>query len=257
LEVAGDDGIKWSMNVLIVVPTYNERESLPELVSQVMAQDGVRMLVVDDGSPDGTGSLAEELGQRHSGRLEVLHRTGRRGLGASYVEGLQRALASDAPVIAQMDADLSHDPRYLAEMVAATEQYDLVVGSRYLRGVSVVNWPLHRLALSVAANRYIRVVTGLPLQDCTSGFRCWRRDALERIRFDAIRSEKYAFLVEITYEAQRVGCHIVEVPIIFIERRRGVSKLSSKTLFESLILPWHLRFRDLRRPRQLLPVSRS
>src|SRR5437867_1209350 len=129
------------MDVLIVVPTYNEHESLPELVTQAMALDGVRMLIVDDACPDGTGTLGEELGQRYSGRLEVLHRTGRRGLGASYVEGLQRALASGASVIAQMDADLSHDPRYLTEMVAATEQYDLVVGSRYLRGVSVVNWP--------------------------------------------------------------------------------------------------------------------
>jgi dolichol-phosphate mannosyltransferase len=187
--------------------------------------------------------VADELAREFPGRVEVLHRTGKRGLGASYVEGIARAVATDADVVCQMDADLSHDPRYLPEMVAATRDAELVIGSRYLNGVSVVNWPLRRIILSSLANWYVRTVTGLRVRDCTSGFRCWRREALARVPSERIRSEGYAFLVELLHEATRHGHRVVEVPIIFVERRQGESKLSLGVLLESLLTPWRLVLR--------------
>jgi dolichol-phosphate mannosyltransferase len=231
------------MNALVVVPTYNERENLPVLVRGVLAHDGFRMLVVDDESPDGTGVVADALAAAHPGRLEVLHRTGPRGLGRSYVDGLRRALETDAELILQMDADLSHDPVYLPALTAAAADHDLVLGSRYLHGVSVVNWPLHRIVLSTFANRYIKFVTGLAPADCTGGFRCWRREALARIPLERVASAGYAFLVEMLYRAAQNGSRIGEVPIIFVERRQGQSKVSGAVLLESLITPWRLRLR--------------
>jgi dolichol-phosphate mannosyltransferase len=230
--------------VLVVVPTYNERENLPLLARGVLAQAGFRMLIVDDGSPDGTGAVADALAAEYPGRVEVMHRTGPRGLGRSYIDGLHKAIAQpDVDLVCQMDADLSHNPEYLPALVAATADYDLVIGSRYLNGVSVVNWPLHRIFLSAFANRYIRLVTSLTPRDCTSGFRCWRREALARLPLGDMVSDGYAFLVEMLYEASCRGCRIGEVPIIFIERRQGQSKVSSAVLAESLITPWRLLFR--------------
>jgi dolichol-phosphate mannosyltransferase len=238
--------VKPTTSVLVVTPTYNERENLPVLVAGVLAHAGYRMLVVDDGSPDGTGSLADELAVAHPGRIEVLHRTGPRGLGRSYVDGLKMAVAQpDVDLVCQMDADLSHDPAYLPSLAASAAEHDVVIGSRYLNGVSVVNWPLHRIFLSAFANRYIRAVTSLTPRDCTSGFRCWRRDALARLPLDSMVSDGYAFLVEMLFEATRRGCTIGEVPIIFVERRLGYSKVTTPVLVESLITPWRLR---LRRP---------
>ena len=228
------------MDVLVVIPTYNERENLSGLVRAVLGC-GVRVLVVDDDSPDGTGEAADALVAEFPGRVDVLHRTGPRGLGRSYVDGLQRALAGAADLICQMDADWSHDPRYLPEMIAAANRYDVVIGSRYLRGVSVVNWPLHRIILSALANRYIRLVTGLRPRDCTSGFRCWRRSVLARLPLTGVASDGYAFLVEILFRANDAGARIGEVPIIFVERRMGYSKLSGGVLFESVLIPWRLR----------------
>jgi dolichol-phosphate mannosyltransferase len=237
------------VNALVVTPTYNERANLEQMVTQTLAHEGFRVLVVDDGSPDGTGVLADELARRHPGRVEVLHRTGPRGLGRAYVDGLRRALASGADVICQMDADLSHDPRYLPDLVAALDSHDLVLGSRYLHGVSVVNWPLHRIALSAFANHYIRSVTGLGVTDCTSGFRAWRREALARLPLDA-EASGYAFLIEMLYEAVHAGSRVGEVPIVFVERREGYSKVSGPVLFESLLTPWRLVARHGRlRPR--------
>jgi dolichol-phosphate mannosyltransferase len=233
------------MQVLVVTPTYNERENLSELVRAVLAHDGYRMMVVDDASPDGTGAVADALAREFPGRVEVVHRTGPRGLGRSYVDGLTRALAGPAEVICQMDADWSHDPKYLAGLVAATSHHDVVIGSRYLNGVSVVNWPLQRIILSAFANRYIRAITGLSPRDCTSGYRCWRRETLAGLPLDRVVSDGYAFLVEMLFEAARRGARIGEVPIIFVERRKGVSKLSSGVLFESMITPWRLRLRGL------------
>jgi dolichol-phosphate mannosyltransferase len=235
------------MNVLVVVPTYNERENLPVLAAGVLKHDGFRLLVVDDGSPDGTGEIADRLAAEHPGRVKVMHRTGTRGLGRSYVDGLQHAIAEGtADFVCQMDADLSHNPEYLPDLVAAADTHDLVIGSRYLNGVSVVNWPLHRIFLSAFANRYIRLVTSLAASDCTSGFRCWRRDALARLPIGSMVSDGYSFLVEMLYEAKQRGLRIGEVPIIFVERRQGQSKLSSGVLMESLMMPWRLVFRGSR-----------
>ena len=229
------------MNVLIVVPTYNERDNLPLLVRGVLARPGYRMLIVDDGSPDGTGALADSLSAEYPGRVEVMHRTGQRGLGRSYIDGLRHALTqTDVDLICQMDADLSHNPEYLPALTDAAATADVVVGSRYRNGVSVVNWPLHRLFLSTFANRYIRAITGLSTSDCTSGFRCWRRDALARLPLDRMVSDGYAFLVEMLFDAMGAGCSIAEVPIIFVERRQGQSKLSSSVMLESLLMPWRL-----------------
>ena len=236
------------MNVLVVVPTYNERDNLPLLVRGVLARPGYRLLIVDDGSPDGTGALADSLSAEYDGRVEVMHRTGPRGLGRSYIDGLRHALTKpDIDLICQMDADLSHNPDYLPALTAAAAAADVVVGSRYMHGVSVVNWPLHRLFLSTFANRYIRAVTGLSASDCTSGYRCWRRDALARLPLDRMVSDGYAFLVEMLFDAMGTGCRIAEVPIIFVERRQGQSKLSSGVMFESMIMPWRLKLRGARR----------
>jgi dolichol-phosphate mannosyltransferase len=230
--------------VLVVVPTYNERDNLPLLARGVLAHDGYRMMVVDDGSPDGTGAIADSLAAENPGRVDVIHRTGPRGLGRSYVDGLRKAIAEpDVDLVCQMDADLSHNPEYLPSLVAAAADVDVVIGSRYLNGVSVVNWPLHRIFLSTFANRYIRAVTSLTPNDCTSGFRCWRREALARLPLDGMVSDGYAFLVEMLFEARRVGCRFGEVPIIFVERRQGQSKVSGAVLMESLIIPWRLILR--------------
>jgi dolichol-phosphate mannosyltransferase len=231
------------MTALIVLPTYNERQNLERVAAGILAHDFTRLLVVDDASPDGTGQLADEIAARSSGRVTVLHRTGPRGLGLAYVDGLRQALTTDADTIVQMDADLSHDPKYLPDLAAALRDHDMVIGSRYLHGVSVVNWPLHRIALSAFANRYIRMVTGLSPTDCTSGYRMWRRDALTRLPFEHARANGYAFLTEMLYEAGRHGCRIGEAPIVFVERAEGYSKVSQRVLMESLLTPWRLILR--------------
>jgi dolichol-phosphate mannosyltransferase len=229
------------MNAIVVLPTYNERENLATLVRDVLGYPGFRLIVVDDRSPDGTGDIADALAAEFPGRVEVIHRSGPRGLGRSLLDGLSRALASDADLIFQMDADLSHDARYLPDLAAKAAQTDLVIGSRYLHGISVVNWPLSRLILSTFANQYVRLITGLPVRDCTSGYRCWRRDALARVRMDGIASEGYSFLVELLYRAWRAGCSVAESPIIFVERRHGQSKMSKRVILEAMITPWRLR----------------
>lgn len=231
------------MTVLIVLPTYNERLNLERVTTALMGHAFTRLLVVDDASPDGTGQLADELAARWPGRIDVFHRKGPRGLGLAYVDGLKRALASGADAVGQMDADMSHDPTYLPALTEALATHDLVIGSRYLRGVSVINWPLHRIVLSAFANRYIRFITGLTPTDCTSGFRLWRREALSRLPLEHARANGYAFLTEMLYEAQRRACRIGEVPIVFVERQEGYSKVSQKVLFESLMTPWRLILR--------------
>lgn len=232
------------MTFLVVLPTYNERLNLERVASGILAYENARLLVVDDNSPDGTGALADDLAGRYLGRVEVMHRTGPRGLGRSYIDGLRRALQSDADAICQMDADMSHNPSYLPALTGALAQFDLVLGSRYLDGgVNVVNWPLHRIMLSAFANRYIRTITGLRAHDCTSGFRAWRREALARLPLEEARTNGYAFLTEMLFEAARRGCSIGEVPIVFVEREEGYSKVSSGVLFESLLTPWRLVLR--------------
>lgn len=229
-----------SVSVLVVVPTYNEAANLPVLIGGLMVHDGVRVLVVDDQSPDGTGDVADRLARDHPGRVEVLHRTGKRGFGRSYVDGLRRALGEPVDVICQMDADQSHDPRHLPDLVAATGHADVVVGSRYVRHGAIVNWPVRRRVLSKAANIYIRAVTQLGTRDCTSGYRCWRRAVLATMPLERFFSDGYSFLIEMLFVAARRGHRIAEVPITFVERREGVSKVSRAVLLESAITPWRL-----------------
>ena len=225
---------------LVVVPTYNERENLPLLVAGLMQHANVRLMIVDDESPDGTGELAETLARAHAGRIEVMHRRGTRGLGRSYVDGICKALGERVDLICQMDADLSHDPAHLPQLIAASAHADVVIGSRYVAGGRIVNWPLRRRLLSRFANAYIRTVTRLAARDCTSGYRCWRRDSLASLPLDRFVSDGYSFLVEMLYAAARRGCRIGEVPITFVERRQGESKLSRAVLVESAITPWRL-----------------
>jgi len=225
---------------LVVIPTYNERANLPILVAGLMALDGVRVMVVDDQSPDGTGEVADELAGAHAGRVQVLHRTSQRGFGRSYIDGLTRAVHEPVDVICQMDADLSHDPTHLPDLIAATERADVVIGSRYVPGGKIVNWPLRRRLLSRFANAYIRTVARVHAHDCTSGYRCWRRDALAALPLDQFFSDGYSFLVEMLFNASRHGFRIAEVPITFVERREGESKVSTAVLLESAITPWRL-----------------
>jgi dolichol-phosphate mannosyltransferase len=229
------------MKTLVLIPTYNEKDNIPILVADLMTIAGVDVMVLDDQSPDGTGRIADELGVKYPGRVRALHRSGQRGLGVSYLEGFHLAIESDYDFVCQMDADLSHDPKYLPEMIAkAAAGADLVIGSRYLNGISVVNWPLRRIILSSFANFYIRTVTGLHMRDITTGYRCWRRQSLARLPLDRIVSDGYAFLLDVTFMAADAGLQIEESPIIFIERRIGASKLSSGVLIESLFTPWKL-----------------
>jgi dolichol-phosphate mannosyltransferase len=229
-----------SPSALVVIPTYNERVNLPLLVRGLMQHAGVRALIVDDQSPDGTGAVADELAHDYAGRIDVMHRTGKRGFGRSYIEGIQHALAGPVDVLCQMDADLSHNPQQLPDLVAATSAADLVIGSRYVPGGAIVNWPLRRKILSRVANTYIRGVTQLQVRDCTSGYRCWRRAAIARLPLDRFFSDGYSFLVEMLFVAARRGCRIAEVPITFVERREGESKVSRAVLVESAITPWRL-----------------
>lgn len=231
------------MKALILLPTYNERENLPVILRGILAHAEVSVLVIDDGSPDGTGQVADELAVANPGRVAVMHRTGKRGLGRSYVDGMKAAIAMDVDVVCQMDADLSHDPKYLPDLFAAAARADVVLGSRYLRGVSVVNWPLRRLVLSMFANAYVRTVTGMNVRDCTAGFRCWRREALARLPLDKVASDGYSFQVEMLFLALTRGCTVEEVPIIFVERRQGASKMSKRVMAESMITPWRLVLR--------------
>ncbi len=240
---------------LVLLPTYNERENLPEIAGLLLAQPNVRVLVIDDGSPDGTGTIADELAATSGGRLTVMHRTGNRGLGRSYLDGMRAALDTDAEVVFQMDADLSHDPKYLPDLLSASRDADIVIGSRYLQGVSVVNWPLRRLMLSTFANWYVRTVTGMKVRDCTAGFRCWRRTAIAKMPLAQITSDGYSFQVETLFLALEAGCTVAEVPIVFVERRVGASKISGGVIRESFWTPWRLVLRRMLGPRRGAPAG--
>lgn len=229
----------------MILPTYNEIESLEGVVSRVLAQDErLRVLVVDDGSPDGTGELADRLAAE-SERVSVLHREGKLGLGSAYILGFRWALERGFDWVFEMDADGSHDPLYLVDMIAALGELDVVVGSRYLRGVNVINWPMSRLLLSYYANRYARRVTGLRLADSTSGFKCFKREVLEAIDLDKIGSTGYAFQIEMNFRAWKAGFRVGEVPIVFVDRTAGHSKMSGAIVREAVWRVWVLRLRAL------------
>jgi dolichol-phosphate mannosyltransferase len=228
---------------LVIVPTYNERENITKLVDAVLYQDPcIDVLVIDDGSPDGTGQIADEIAAVNS-RVHVIHRPGKMGLGTAYVAGFKWALQHSYAFIFEMDADFSHDPAHLPQFLASIQEADLVLGSRYREGrVTVVNWPVGRLLLSYFANVYARVVTGLPLYDATGGFKCFRRAVLEAINLDDVRSNGYAFQIEMSFRAWRRGFRIVEIPIVFVDRTEGVSKMSKRIVREAIWMVWRLRW---------------
>jgi dolichol-phosphate mannosyltransferase len=234
------------MRPIVIVPTFNEHNNLPVVAAALLRLHDLRLLIVDDASPDGTGAVADTLAAANPGRVAVVHRTGTRDLGLSYIDGMQYALRTDATHICQMDADLSHNPGDVPRLLEASANADLVIGSRYVPGGRVENWPRRRVLLSGFANRYVRAITGLQVHDCTSGFRCWRREAVEQLPLDRILSNGYAFQVELTWEAAANGCRIVEEPITFVDRREGISKVSSGVLLESALMPWRLAVRRRR-----------
>ena len=231
--------------VIVVIPTYNEAENLPLLVPRVLEQDPrLSVLVVDDSSPDGTGKLADELAANDP-RVRVLHRSRKEGLGPAYRAGIRRALDLGADAVIQMDADFSHPPETLRELLREIETHDVVLGSRYLDGITVVNWPIERILISWFGNWYARKVTGLRVTDTTGGFRCMRRATLEAIGFERIRADGYAFQIEMNYRFQRLGARVKEIPFFFLDRRRGASKLTLRIGLEALWIVWWLRLLGL------------
>jgi dolichol-phosphate mannosyltransferase len=236
--------------MVVVVPTYNERDNIAKLVDQVLVQHSdIHMLIVDDNSPDGTGEIADQLATANP-RVQVLHRAGKQGLGSAYREGFAIALRSGADCIVEMDADFSHNPEVLPLFMEKMNEADVVIGSRYLNGVSVVNWPIRRLMLSYFASVYTRFVTGLNLRDCTSGFKCFKRKVLESIDLSAVRSDGYSFQIEMNFRCMERGFVLAEVPIIFIDRHAGTSKMSKQIVREAVFMVWKLKlgsmFRRLR-----------
>jgi glycosyltransferase involved in cell wall biosynthesis len=229
------------MDVLVLVPTYNERENLAVLAPRVLAHSGYRMLVIDDASPDGTGELADDLSRQWNGRLHVLHRSKKEGLGRAYVAGMRKALGEHPGLICQMDADGSHDADDLPRLVSAARDCDLVIGSRYVDGGALSGWSRYRMALSRLGNAYVRAVIGLRVRDCTAGMRCWRPETLVRLSLDRVQSNGYAFQVETLYRTILNGGRVCEVPITFTDRTRGTSKLSGGVVLEGLALPWRIR----------------
>ena len=228
---------------LIIVPTYNERENIERLIERVLGQDDrIEVLVVDDGSPDGTGAVVQGIAVSN-GRVHLVERASKLGLGTAYLAGFRWALARDYPLVMEMDADFSHDPIHLPQFLKAAEETDLVVGSRYQQGrVTVVNWPIARLILSYCANIYARRITGLKLWDATGGFKCFRREVLAAIDLDDVRSNGYAFQIEMSFRAWRKGFRIVEIPIVFVDRSEGTSKMSFNIQREAFWMVWRLRW---------------
>ena len=234
------------MEALVVVPTLNERENVEKLIPTILAIDGgIDVLIVDDNSSDGTGTAADRFALE-TGRVHVLHRPLRMGLGSAYIDGFKYALSNtEAKYILEMDADFSHDPRYLSDFLEAIQDVDLVVGSRYLKGISIVNWPLNRLIISKLGNWYARTVTGLPFTDVTAGYKCFRRELLERLDLDSIHSNGYSFQIEMTYKAWKEGFRIKELSIIFVDRTSGESKITYGIVWEAVWRVWALRLKHM------------
>jgi len=229
------------MKILVIIPTYNEKENISTILPLVLKQDqGIEVLVVDDNSPDGTGKLVEEL-KASNPRIKLIKREKKSGLGTAYIAGFDYALQNGYDYIFEMDSDFSHDPSYIPDFLKAIRDSDLVLGSRYIKGVNVVNWPITRLLLSYFANVYARWVTGLPVRDSTGGFKCFKREVLEKIGLDNIHSNGYAFQIEMNFRAWKKGFRIKEIPIIFVDRRAGESKMSKKIVREAIWMVWKLR----------------
>jgi dolichol-phosphate mannosyltransferase len=229
------------MKTLIVIPTYNEKNNITRIIPQIKQVDKkFHILVVDDNSPDGTGKAVKKIMKRDK-TVKLLERPGKMGLGTAYVAGFKYALKNKYDYIFEMDADFSHDPKYLPEFMKEIKKYDLVIGSRYVNGVSVINWPLRRLMLSKFATKYVNMITGLPLTDTTSGFKCYRRRVLEAINLDEIHSDGYAFQIEMHHKAWKRGFKMKEIPIIFIDRHADSSKMSNRIVREAIWVVWKLR----------------
>ncbi|HTD83000.1 MAG TPA: polyprenol monophosphomannose synthase [Gemmatimonadaceae bacterium] len=231
---------------LVIVPTYNERFNIARLIPAVLAQDpSLEMLVVDDGSPDGTGGVVDAIASNND-RVHVIHREGKLGLGTAYIAGFRWALERKYDLVFEMDADFSHNPELLPEFLQTVKEADVVLGSRYQGGrVNVVNWPMSRLFLSYAANIYARGITGLPVSDTTGGYKCFRRNVLESIDLGSVKSNGYAFQIEMSFRAWKRGFRLVEIPIIFVDRTEGVSKMSKKIVREAIWMVWRLRWWSL------------
>lgn len=235
-----------SDRAIVIIPTYNEASNIAQIVPEVLEQDDrLDVLVVDDNSPDGTGDMADKLASQ-SQRIHVLHRAGKLGLGTAYLDGFRWALQRDYEFVFEMDADFSHNPKHLPEFLDAIQDADVVLGSRYLnRRVTVVNWPMSRLLLSYGANIYAKLITGHRLFDATGGFKCFRRSVLEAIELDRVRSNGYAFQIEVSFRAKRKGFKIVEIPIVFVDRTDGESKMSGKIVREAVWMVWRLRLQSI------------
>jgi dolichol-phosphate mannosyltransferase len=234
-----------TQRVLIIFPTYNERENIEKIVHAVLPLDPrINVLVVDDNSPDGTGQLADKLAADER-NVHVLHREKKEGLGQAYIAGFRWAIERGYDFIMQMDADFSHGPEYIRDFLREIREYDVVIGSRYISGVNVINWPMSRLLLSYFANVYTRIVTGMPLRDATGGFKCWRREVLEKVDLNGVRSSGYSFQIEMTMRAWKNGFKLKEIPIVFVDRMAGKSKMSKRIVREAIWMVWWLRLKAL------------
>ena len=232
---------------LIIVPTYDEKENIRSLVSAVLEKDSrLEILIVDDNSPDGTGELADRMSEQDS-RVHALHRQGKLGLGSAYRDGFRWALERDYDLVFEMDADFSHDPTYIKKFLKAAENADLVIGSRYVSGINVVNWPMSRLLLSYGASLYTRLITGMPVKDPTAGFKCFRREVLESLDLSRIQSDGYSFQIEVSFKVWRKKYRILEIPIVFVDRHSGTSKMNRRIVFEAVWMVWWLKLQALMR----------
>lgn len=229
------------MKKIVVIPTYNEKENINKLISKIQdIQPDMDILIVDDNSPDGTASEVKKL-QEVNNRIHLLERAGKMGLGTAYIAGFTYAIENDFEIIMEMDADFSHNPEEIPNFLKEISNNDLVIGSRYIKGVNVVNWPLKRLLLSYFANLYTRIITGMPVKDATGGFKCFRADMLKKVDFQSVRSNGYSFQIEMNYRLWKKGARIKEIPIIFVDRIEGESKMSKKIVYEAIFMVWKLK----------------
>jgi len=239
------------MKILIIIPTYNELENLPKLLPEVLSKDeNINVLIVDDNSPDGTAGFVESQ-MKVDNRIHLIKRPSKQGLGTAYIAGFKYALQNNFQIIFEMDADFSHDPKEIPRFLDEIKNSDVVLGSRYINGVNVINWPLRRLLLSSFANLYTRIITGLPVHDATGGYKCFNRKVLEAIDLDRVKSNGYAFQIEMTFKAWKKGFSVKEIPIIFVDRVKGKSKMSKKIVFEAVFGVWKLFFRKIFRADKL------
>jgi len=234
------------MKAVVVIPTYNEAQNIEQIIDRILFQGirGLDILVVDDNSPDGTADIVEKIASCES-NVHILKRPGKAGLGTAYVAGFKYALERDYDYVFEMDADFSHDPDEIPNFLEAIKTCDLVIGSRYKCGVNVINWPLTRLVLSVGANKYTQIITGLPIKDCTGGYKCFRREVLQAIDLDKVDSDGYSFQIEMNFKAWKKGFKICEIPIVFMDREAGSSKMSKKIIREAIWMVWKLKIMSL------------